>query len=342
MSELRHDPLHGRWVIIAADRGKRPTDFVYNPEPRDSRFCPFCPGNEDKTPPEVYAVREQGSPNEPGWLVRVIPNKFPALTSDGELQRRAVGIYDAIDSVGAHEVVIETPDHFAHMSEFSADQLALVLKTWRERLTALMEDERLKYAMLFKNYGSQAGATLAHPHSQIIAMPVVPVAVTQEIACAEEYFKRKERCLLQDILRQERENGERVVIDDERFTAFSPFASRFPYEALIAGREQSHCFTDTSDDDLAHLAKVLKETLARMQAVLSDPPFNLVLHNAPNLNMKPKLSGQFEAIEHHFQWYLEIIPRLTTVAGFEWGTGFFINPTLPEEAARNLREVSLS
>lgn len=341
MSELRHDPFRRRWVIIATERGNRPSDWSFSVEPRESRFCPFCPGNEDKTPPEIAAVRESDAPaNSTGWQVRVIPNKFPALSPDGALERRAEGIYDAVEAIGAHEVIIETPDHFAHFSELSHEQIHLVLKAWRDSIKRLEEDSRFKYVMLFKNYGSQAGATLAHPHTQLIAMPVVPRTVADEMTHAQEYFAEKERNILNDIVHQELQQGQRIIVDNPDFTVLTPYASRFPYEMLVVPRHQQHSFSLATDDELEHLAKVLKETLTRLKVGLGDPPFNLVLHTSPNLNVTPRKPGAWATIEYDWRWHLEIIPRLTHVAGFEWGTGFFINPTPPEEAARVLREVT--
>jgi len=242
MSELRHDPVSKRWVIIATERSRRPQDFVvpqeHVPEPK---FCPFCPGNEDKTPEEIAAVRPTGStPNGPGWDVRVMPNKYPTLAIEGTLDRRGVGLYDRIHGVGAHEVVVESPRHDLHLGDMEPRQVESVLSLCQERLRDLTRDPRFKYVLLFKNHGLVAGATLQHPHLQLIATPVTPRAIAVELDSAREHFQLKERCIFCDMIQQELDDRRRIVSADAHFIVLAPYASRFPFELLVIPRAHAH------------------------------------------------------------------------------------------------------
>jgi len=333
LPELRKDPITGRWVVISTDRARRPSDFIRQPVPPvPARPCPFCYGNEQKTPPEVLAYRKNNGPNQPGWTVRVVPNKFPALGIEGELNRQGDGMYDKMNGIGAHEVIIETPDHSLTMAEMSEPQIAEVLRAFRDRVNDLKKDIRFKYIVLFKNFGEPAGATLEHPHSQLIALPVVPRRVKEELDGAKVYFDFKERCVYCDILRQETSSGVRVVTETHRLLVLQPWAPRFPFETwIIPKRHESH-FEQTEDATLQNLAWALRSALRKIDKVLEHPPFNFIVHSAPvQENHLP-----------HYHWHIEIIPKLTKVAGFEWGTGFYINPTPPEESARFLRESGLA
>jgi len=339
-SQYRFDLLQKRWVIIASERGRRPQDFATPKEEPPSAFCPFCPGHEDKTPPEITAHREAGGrANGPGWKLRVVPNKFPALRVEGTPEREADGIYDRMNGIGAHEVVIETPDHRSHLADRDVDQVVLALRVYRERILDLMRDTRLKYVLIFNNSGLAAGATLVHPHSQIIAMTVTPHTVALELNACREYHQVKERCLICDILKQEVATRDRLVGVDDRYVAFCPYASRFPFEVMIAPRFHQHDYSRASDQDLRGLAIVLRDVLARLRDALDDPPFNFILHTSPNANVHPRRAHYWETIEFDFHWHLELFPRVTRVAGFEWGSGFYINPTAPEDAAKHLRNL---
>lgn len=343
MSELRYDPVQRRWVIIATERGRRPTDYASegNSSGSDqSKFCPFCSGNEDKTPPEIYAVRRQGSlPNTPGWDVRVVMNKFPALRIEGDLDRQGIGLFDVMGGIGAHEVIIETPDHDTCIPEMTHGHLVKIVRVYRDRLSDLERDPRLRYIMLFKNHGERAGASLSHPHTQLIATPITPLTVSQELESAKDHYLRKERCLFCDVIRQEIEIGKRIIHQSDKFVAIAPFASRFPFEVFLAPLEHSHDFGRTTDEDLAAFAFGLQDALRRLKSSLNDPPYNFILHTAPNTATIPRRPGYWQTLQYDFHWHVEIIPRLTRIAGFEWGTGFYINPTPPEDAAAWLREV---
>ena len=342
MPELRHDPIQKRWVIIATERARRPSDFRPDPENTvPSGFCPFCEGNEDKTPPEIFAVRPPDSRADgPGWTVRVVANKFPALRIEGELERTGVGMFDKMNGVGAHEVVIETPRHDQNLADLPEAHVERLVAVYQQRLNDLKRDPRLRYILIFKNYGVTAGASLSHPHTQLIATPVTPMTVAQELEAAREHYTQKERCLFCDVIRQETESGARVVYDDGQFVALAPFASRFPFEVFLAPREHAHDFGDLSDEQGRGFAGALRNVLRRLKVTLQDPPYNFVVHTAPNTSMGQRRPGYWATLAQDFHWHVEIIPRLTRVAGFEWGTGFYINPTPPEDAARFLRDAA--
>jgi UDPglucose--hexose-1-phosphate uridylyltransferase len=337
--ELRHDPIQKRWVIIASERGRRPDDFFIDNSMPQGDFCPFCVGSEDKAPPEIYAVRRDGSaPSTPGWLVRVVPNKFPALKIEGELNRHADGFYDAMNGIGAHEVIIETAQHNLHFADFALPQLELVLGAYRNRLRDLVNDRRFKYVLIFKNYGIAAGASLGHPHSQLIATPVTPKTVALELQSAMEHFNVKERCLFCDIIRAELQDGSRVVLTNEHFVVLAPYASRFPFEIFLAPRHHRHDFAAITDEEIRSLAEIFRHTMQRIKTALKDPPYNFVIHTIPNIRSTSRAT-YWQTIEHDYHWHIEILPRLTRIAGFEWGSGIYVNPTAPEEAARFLREI---
>jgi len=340
MPELRRDPLGGRWVIIATERAKRPSDFAGTAEPNDTQEdCPFCEGHESETPPEIFGVRPNGSKaNAPGWRVRVVPSIKPILRIEGELSRRGKGIYDVMQGVGAHEVLVEDPQHVANLADCSTDQIACVLKAATQRIQDLRRDPRFRYVLWFKNYGVVAGAgQIRHTRSQLIATPVTPKRVKEELAGALRYFQDKDRCLLCDLLRQELELRDRVVLESNAFVVLCPFASRFPFELSLFPKRHACDFASLSPEATLELAEVLKRLLTGLREILADPPYNYVLHTAPFRHQQAR-AMHWKSIEEDYHWHLELIPRLTRVAGFEWGSGFYINPTPPEEAARHLRE----
>jgi UDPglucose--hexose-1-phosphate uridylyltransferase len=329
VSELRKDPVIGRWVIISTERAKRPSDLKVEPTRVRGGFCPLCPGNEDKTPPEVFSIPDERSGGR-GWAVRVVPNKFPALTIEGSLNKRSEGMYDIMNGVGAHEVIIETPDHAASYSSLPVAAIANILLAFQNRLTALKQDSRLHYIAVFKNCGEAAGATLEHPHSQLIALPVIPRRVLEKLDGSQAYFNYKRRCVFCDIIKQETTDGRRMVADNDHFVAFEPFAPRFPFETHILPRAHLATFENTPAELMNALASIMSAVFKKLNRALGFPPYNFMLHTAP-FN---KDVGEF------YHWHFEIIPRLTKVAGFEWGSGFYINPTPPEQAAQYLRETA--
>jgi len=333
LPELRKDPITGRWVIIAAERAMRPSDFIRDHAiPTGGKFCPFCPGHETKTPPEVLAYRPGGGrANEPGWTLRVVPNKFPALRVEGELNRQGDGIYDRMNGVGAHEVVIETPDHMHTLGELTEKQVEDIFWALRDRIIDLRRDTRLRYIIVFKNHGSSAGATLEHSHSQLIALPVVPKRAQEELNGARKYFDYRERCIFCDILRQETESGARVILESEHFAAVTPYASRFPFETWILPKRHVSHYEATEISEVQNLGWMQRAIIRKIDKILERPAYNMMIHSSPIQ----------EGAMAHYHWHIEIIPKLTNAAGFEWGTGFYINPTPPEEAAKFLREAGL-
>ncbi len=334
MPELRKDPITNRWVIISTDRAKRPSDFVRESvEIRGKGICPFCYGNEAKTPPEILTYgRNGGGANTPGWTVRVVPNKFPALGIEGDLDRTGEGLFDRMNGVGAHEVIVETPDHNGTLAQLGEKALEEVLFAFRDRMLDLKNDKRFRYILIFKNHGDAAGASLEHTHSQLIALPIVPKHVREEVDNSKRYYGEKERCIFCDMIRQEREEGVRVIAETPDFIAFAPYAPRFPFEVWLLPKQHSSSFENNQTPVFASLARTLKDCLMRQEAVLNNPAYNLMLHTSP--------IG--EESNPHYHWHIEIIPKLTKVAGFEWGSGFYICPTPPEESARFLREAHVT
>ena len=328
-SELRKDPVLGRWVIISGERSRRPNPFRhYTTNIESAGPCPFCPGNEAMTPPEVlvYRSREEDASS---WKVRVVPNLFPALRIEGDLDKKGEGLYDMMRGIGAHEVVIETREHDHNPATYSQDQMVAVINAYRDRMLDLLRDGRFRYVMAFKNHGAPAGATLAHAHSQIIALPVVPVRVNWETEGSEKYFEYRGRCIYCDILSQELEDPRRVVVQNHHFVAVAPYASRFPFEISILPRKHEAFFWGLSQDQATALAEILQDVLRRYRLALKDPPYNYIIHTAPPGYPTPD----------RYHWQVEVIPKLTEAAGFEWGSGFFINPMSPEEAAARLRDL---
>jgi UDPglucose--hexose-1-phosphate uridylyltransferase len=331
MPELRRDPIVGRWVIIATERARRPQEGRLR-EARTGGLCPFDAGQEDKTPHEVYVAGRPagGQPNGPGWRVRVVPNRYPALMIEGDLDREPVGIYDRMNGVGAHEVVIETPEHDRELSSLSDAEVAEVLCAFKARIVDLRNDLRFRYVLLFKNQGTQAGATLEHSHSQLIALPVTPRQVAEEIEGARGHWEHRERCIFCDIVLQERKDRSRLILENEDFVVLSPWAPRSPFETWIVPKRHESNFEAEPRERLGTCAAALRSTLRRVAVALGDPAYNFIVHSNP-LRDPPSPS---------YHWHIEVRPALTQVAGFEWGSGFHINPVPPEEAAEFLRLVA--
>jgi UDPglucose--hexose-1-phosphate uridylyltransferase len=319
-------------VIVATDRAHRPQDFTREQVTiKGGRFCPFCPTNETKTPPELLAYRPNGGANEPGWTLRVVPNKFPALRVEGDFDRQGEGLYDRMNGIGAHEVVIETPDHRLTLATMTDRAVEEVFWAFRDRFADLKRDQRMRYILAFKNHGEGAGASLEHSHSQLIALPVVPRRVVEEIEGAKKYFEQRDRCIFCDMIRQEVQTASRVIVETEQFVAFCPYAARFPFEVWIIPRRHFSHFEDTDAAAFHNLGWIVPVVLRQIEKVLERPAYNFMIHTAPLQ----------EPAQPSYHWHIELIPKLTKVAGFEWGTGFYINPTPPEEAARFLREAGL-
>ncbi|MDH7501048.1 MAG: galactose-1-phosphate uridylyltransferase [candidate division NC10 bacterium] len=333
MPQLRQDPTTKEWVIIAAERSRRPHDFrkaeaTASKKPSYKEDCPFCPGNEHLTPHETLAYRGGGPSDGKGWWVRVIPNKFPALSPEGSLERKEEqGFFRSMDGVGIHEVVVEDPLHNQILPLMEDRQVEEVLLAYRERYVALREDPRIKLIILFKNYGEAAGTSLEHPHSQLVGTPIVPSNVRKKLQEAARYYDDHGSCVYCDLIEEELCRGERIVEETERFVVFQPFASRSPFESWIVPKQHQASFGLISMEDSKRFARVLKGTLGKLYSRLNDPEYNYVIHTAPTKDEQ----------EEYYHWHLQIIPRLTTPAGFELGSGIFINVAFPEETAQFLR-----
>ncbi len=341
MPELRKDPVIGRWVIVSVERAKRPNDFkVSHPEGADEEEpCPFCEGREHETLPEIFSVRENNSsPNERGWSVRVIPSISERFDVNTGLNRKGMGMYDVMNPVGAHEIIIESPHHFTDIHELSVAEIQLVLTTSVQRITELEKNPSLKYCLLFKNHGLRAGGSknTRHIRSQIIATPVTPTRVKEELRGARFYYQYKDRCIFCDLIRQELDTQQRVVLDTPSIVAIAPFASRFPFELWLLPKHHSSDFTHIQPKEIEDLSNVFKTVFSKLSVALNDPAYNYMLHTSPFRHTKRL--GYWHTINEDYHWHIELTPRITRVAGFEWGSGFYINPTPPEEAARYLRE----
>ena len=331
MSEIRQDQATKRWVIMATERAKRPHELAgqqptAEKQPEHSATCPFCPGNESMTPPELYRD-DGGPPNSPGWQVRVVPNRFAALSPQGEVAIREPYWFTKVTGVGAHEVIIESPMHNANPATLEVEQVTRVLIAAGERFNQLQQDHRLNYIAFFRNNGFAAGSSLTHPHTQIIATPITPTNIRLEIEEARRHYDDRMHCVYCETIEKERDAGARVVLETEEFFVFEPFASRWPFETWIVPKRHASTLIPGGPDQVRPLAVALQTTLGALYRALGDPAYNLVLHEAPLR----------DSCEDYWHWHIEILPRLSTAAGFELGTGIWINTILPEEAAAYLR-----
>jgi UDPglucose--hexose-1-phosphate uridylyltransferase len=321
MPELRRDPVTGRWVIIAADRQKRPSDFRFDrPAILGREQCPFCPGRESLTPPEILSYRQNGGgPNSPGWDIRVVPNKFPALQVEGNLDRVGDGMFDRMGGVGAHEVIIETPDHGRTLAWMSEPEIERVLWAYRERMLDLKRDIRMQYILVFKNHGAAAGATLEHTHSQLIALPIVPDFVREEVEGARRHFAVKERCVFCDIIHQDTADGKRVVFENADIVALAPYAPRLAFETWLMPRRHGARFEDAPRNELESLARALKTVLQRMdRAPRRRPTIWSSTRCRSSRTRSRSITGTSRSSE------------ADAGGGFRVGDGFYINPTAPK------------
>lgn len=329
MPELRRDPLGGYWVVIAPERSLRPREIQQAVMPREIPFCPFCRGHESATPPALLALpRGDGT-----WGVRVVPNRYPALRVEGQLEGRGEGVYDQLSGVGAHEVIVDNDRHDATMATMSVAELQRMLLAWRARIRDLKRDVRLKHMLVFQNRGALAGATLVHPHSQLIALPMVPASIAGELERAHGHYQRRGRCLVCDIVRQELQSEGRIVYDSPAVVAVAPYASRVPFEVWVLPKGHHSHFEAAEDGLLEQVGRALRDVFGRIDLELAQPAYNMVLHSAPvSMDRLPD-----------YHWHLEILPVLSRhTAGFELGSGYFINATPPEVAAECLRKTDLS
>ncbi len=328
MPEIRQNPATREWVIIATERAKRPEEFIggeraEEPVPEFSPDCPFCPGNESETPPEIAANRTDGE-----WSLRVVPNKFPALIPVGEDEREEQSdFFRRMNGLGQHEVIIETRRHDISLGRIDDEKALEIITAYRDRYLILGTDKKLKLVKIFRNQGKAAGTSLVHPHSQIVATPFVPLHIRHRLEEATRFFDNHGQCVFCRIIEMERKEKERVVMDEDGFIVIEPFAARFPFETWILPREHRATFGEVTDSELGGFARVLNRLLEKFCRGLRNPAYNMVVRTAP--------SG--EEGEEYYHWHVQIMPRLTTPAGFELGTGVFINTSLPEATARFLR-----
>jgi UDPglucose--hexose-1-phosphate uridylyltransferase len=334
MSELRLNRATKEWIIVAKERAKRPHEFHMQKDRKEKhpdfdRDCPFCPGNEKRTPPELFALREPGTEaNHPGWRIRVITNKYPALEPKRKIGAITGEFFKSTMGVGQHEVIIESARHDKNLATLSLNQVEEICQVYWKRYLALKGDRRFKLIIIFRNHGISAGTSLVHPHSQVIALPLVPASIRHLLEEAMRYYDDHGSCVFCDMVRQELLHQKRVILDTKEFVVFHPFASRAPFETWIVPKRHNACFGNVEEEEIKAMASVLKEILHKLYSKLKDPDYNLMIRTAP---IK-------DAQEDYYHWYVQILPRLTTPAGFELGSGVFINSSLPEETAEFLRD----
>lgn len=328
MSEWRADPVTGQWTIVADDLPLARRDFVLDgvSRPLDTP-CPLCEGRELTAGHEIAAVRERSAPDGPGWTLRVVPNRVPALRVEAGEGGAHEGLFTHRPGLGAHEVVVETPTHDASWYTMTAEELTRVLTAWRDRIADLRRDGRMRAAVAFKNHGVEAGARLTHSHSQIVALPIVPPAIAEELAAAEAHHASTGTCLFCALLTQERAAGVRVVAESADVVALAPYASRTPFETWLLPVRHGARFDQASAADLVALAALMRQVLDQVGRELERPAFNAVLHSAP-------FDDATDAVYH---WHLELVPRVLRANGLDVGAGLPINPVPPEKAARVLR-----
>ncbi len=313
------------WVVVTTDNPKGPSDYLSYKPPyqrlEERGVCPFCPGNEEMTPQETFSLSGEGG----GWSVRVIPNKFPFFHIEGEFDRRPEGMYDVMEAIGAHEIVVEAPEHHQNLATLEPSHIEKILVAYRERMIDLEKDQRFQQFLILKNY---PGVFNRHPHSHIMAMPVIPRRMDEEILGILDYYQRKERCIFCDLIKEEISMKKRVVLETVHFLVFSPFASRFPFETWITPKKHSPDFHHIQEEAIEDLAVVIQSLFIRYSNLLADPPYSLTFHTSP-------IQARFHRSEYH--WHIEIRLRIGLREGFEWGTGFFVNPTPPEDATAYLK-----
>lgn len=347
MSEWRKDPLSDRWVILAQHRATRPYDFEWEVKRRPDASCPFCVGQEHQTPAPVLVLRDPTANDVFPWHVRIVPNRYPAVNDDvtsagqaGQIRASenhaagGEGSDPALPSplrdgciIGHHDVLIESPDHHASFAGLPQNRLELCFEAVRQRFCDYRREGRFRYGLMFKNVGPLAGASLEHPHSQLMSLTAVPLELARQIDLIQEWDQQTGRCLGCDILTAEQREATRILGGTKHFLAYCPYASRFPYEVRIMHRLHHHSFEDAEPGEIRELSECVQRVLKMLTSVLGSFSYNLILHIAPFDTNTPK----------HYHWYVEIFPRLTMTAGFEWGSGYFLNTMAPENAAASLR-----
>jgi UDPglucose--hexose-1-phosphate uridylyltransferase len=332
MPELRQNIATREWVIIATERAKKPQDFISPPKEKTentpySPSCPFCPGNEEKSREETFSIRDSSG----RWLVRSTPNKFPALAREGEPSYRADGTRRWMNGVGLHDVIIECPEHHLTTALLDPVQVLRILQTYKQLFLSAVKDPRVEQVTLFKNHGAAAGTSQSHPHSQMVATPVVPSHIRDRVAHAMNYYDEHRECVFCRMIREEQTSEERIVLETDHFIAFVPYAAFSPFHTWLLPKRHQPSFPQASDDEMEDLARVLQAVLKKLYVGLDNPDFNYVMRCLPGAPRKNAF----------FHWYLSIVPRVSKAAGFELGSGMYINTSLPEESAQFLRNVKI-
>ena len=335
LHELRKDPLLGRWIAVLSE-SRAPSDYDVRPEEEDKGPCIFCAGRERETPVEIMSLARTSGPGGSAWWTRVIPNFHPLFQVEGELGRRGEGMYDKMNSIGANEIIVESPEHGVRPEDLGIDQMARVLVTYRDRIADLERDPRLRYTLVYKDSGKEAGARHSHAVSYIASTPVIPKRVKEELDGAKQYFLYKERCLFCDILTEELRVGSRIVSESRHVIALCPYASKFPFEVWLLPRRHHCAFQETRQEEIEDLAVTLSTVLKKLRKCFPGLSYNYFIHSAPN---RIPRKDHWHTLGEDFHWHLEIVPRLLRTTGFEWGSGFYVVPTSPERAAQYLREV---
>ena len=338
LNELRRDPLLGRWIAVL-HTSLPPSEYgrENGPEPKNEESCILCPGRESETPQEIMRIPDtSASAAREKWWTRVVPHLSPVFKVEGDLGRRGEGMYDKMNSIGANEIIIESPFHNVQPEDLGLEQMIRVIRTYRERMADLEKDSRLRYTLIYKNHGRAAGEYGLHPVSHLASTPIIPKRVKEELDGAKQYFTYKERCIFCDVLREELRVGSRVINETRHYTAFCPYASKFPFETWILPKRHNCLFQESRPDELEDLALTLSSVLKKLRALFPGLSYNYFIHSAPN---RIPRKDHWHTLGEDYHWHLEIMPRFLRTTGFEWGSGFYILPTSPEDAAKYLREV---
>jgi len=333
MPELRQNPATKEWVIVATERAKRPEDFAplkIEEKTEAINHCPFCEGNESLTPHEILAYRTYGTKADtPGWWIRIIPNKFPALVPQGNIRRiKQEEFFRYMDGIGEHEVIIESPRHDQTIAIMEQKQVEEIFLAYRERYITLSQDPRFELVTIFKNHGMAAGTSVKHPHSQVIATPITPLHIRHRLDEAMRFFDDNGECVFCVMLQKELAIKERIVFETENFAAFVPFAASSPFETWVLPKKHDSSFQSTTPERTKELGFVMKTILAKIYKSLRDPDYNYVIRSSPS----------HEKDVEYYHWHIQVIPRVSAVAGFELGSGIYINSVIPENAAKFLCE----
>lgn len=333
MHELRKDPLSNNWVVVL-DPSLGPADYeAPSLEAAQEEPCLLCPGREGETSPELASVRAEGS--GPGWWVRAVSSRRPILVSGAELGRKGVGIYDRMNAVGVNEIIVESPEHSKSPEDIGREQVCRVVELYRSRILEIQKDARIRHVLIYKNSGRRAGAVYAHPHSMVVATPVIPQYIKVELDAAKGYFAYKERCIFCDILDEEMRSGARVIARTEHFVVFCPFAPRYAFEFWIMPRAHRCAFEEAGPEETADLGALLASTIRKMRSVLREPSYTLALHTAPN---RIPRRDHWHTLGDDFHWHIEVAPRLMGLPGVESGRELHVLTTSPEDAAKFIRE----